>query len=36
MNQGLTVEYKEEIKEALKGKGPTKASGIDGFPMLFY
>ncbi|KAH1046861.1 hypothetical protein J1N35_037645 [Gossypium stocksii] len=37
MNQSLTSTYsKEENKEALKGMGPTKASGSNGFPIVFY
>ncbi|KAH1038731.1 hypothetical protein J1N35_040474 [Gossypium stocksii] len=37
MNQLLTAEYKEkEIVEALNSIGPTKASGPDGFPAIFF
>ncbi|KAA3460789.1 reverse transcriptase [Gossypium australe] len=37
MNQSLIAPYTEdEIVEALKGMGPTKASGFDGFPVIFY
>ncbi|KAH1096603.1 hypothetical protein J1N35_013524 [Gossypium stocksii] len=37
MNYSLMDTYTEgEIIEALKGIGPTKASGADGFPALFY
>ncbi|KAG8491705.1 hypothetical protein CXB51_015144 [Gossypium anomalum] len=35
MNQSLLVPYTEkEVVEALKGIGPTKASGSDGFPSM--
>ncbi|KAA3467258.1 reverse transcriptase [Gossypium australe] len=37
MNQSLTAAYtKEEIDEALKRMGPTKASDPDGFPTIFF
>ncbi|KAA3476719.1 reverse transcriptase [Gossypium australe] len=37
MNQSLIAPYTEdEIVEALKGTGPTKASDFDGFPAIFY
>lgn len=37
MNQSLTAIYtNEEIKKALKGMGPTKATGSDGFPAIFF
>lgn len=37
MNHLLLATYAEgEILEALKGMGPTKASGADGFPAIFY
>ncbi|KAH1106130.1 hypothetical protein J1N35_009898 [Gossypium stocksii] len=37
MNQNLVAIYKEdEIMEALKSMGPTKASGANGFPAIFY
>ncbi|KAK5785641.1 hypothetical protein PVK06_040243 [Gossypium arboreum] len=37
MNQCLLVIYsKEEVIEALNGIGPTKASGPDGFPTIFF
>ncbi|KAK5846232.1 hypothetical protein PVK06_002508 [Gossypium arboreum] len=37
MNQRLMApSTKEEIVGALKGMGPTKASGPDGFPVVFY
>lgn len=37
MNHLLLATYVEgEILEALKGMGPTKASGADGFPTIFY
>ncbi|KAH1081694.1 hypothetical protein J1N35_021455 [Gossypium stocksii] len=37
MNRILAADYKEEeIVEALKSIGPTKASGPDGFPAIFF
>lgn len=37
MNRILLATYAGgEIIEVLKGMGPTKASGIDGFPAIFY
>ncbi|KAK5795031.1 hypothetical protein PVK06_036285 [Gossypium arboreum] len=37
MNQILVAEYNEiEIVEALNSIGPTKASGPDGFPAIFF
>ena len=37
MNQLLIAKYKEEeIIEALNNIGPTKASGPDGFPAIFF
>ncbi|KAA3466282.1 reverse transcriptase [Gossypium australe] len=37
MNQSLiATNTKEEIEEALKGMGPTKALDPDGFPAIFY
>ncbi|KAA3477472.1 reverse transcriptase [Gossypium australe] len=37
MNQKLIAPYTEsEIIEALKGMGPTKAAGFDGFSAIFY
>ncbi|KAA3462273.1 reverse transcriptase [Gossypium australe] len=36
-NQRLTMQYtKEKVWEALTGMGPTKASGEDRFPALFF
>ncbi|KAA3474545.1 reverse transcriptase [Gossypium australe] len=37
MNERLLTRYMEdEVVSALKGMGPTKAFGEDGFPTLFY
>ncbi|KAA3473268.1 reverse transcriptase [Gossypium australe] len=37
MNQELLAPFtKTEIIEALKGMGPTKAAGFNGFPAIFY
>lgn len=37
MNQRLLAPYsEEEIVKVLKGMRPTKASGLDDFPAIFY
>ncbi|KAA3476939.1 reverse transcriptase [Gossypium australe] len=37
MNRMMTTKYtKEELYTTLKGMGPTKASGVDGYPTLFF
>ncbi|KAH1098558.1 hypothetical protein J1N35_015479 [Gossypium stocksii] len=37
VNQSLMASFtEEEIIEAIKGMGPTKSSGLDGFPAIFY